>query len=114
MAKRVTVVLVDDINEEPADQTITFSLDGTTYEIDLTNANATKFRKMLSTWTKHARTTSKRSKKAPAATKKAPEKVPSHEVRAWAKANGYEIAPRGPIPREVKEAYAARDLSRIA
>jgi len=32
-------------------------------------------------------------------------------IRAWARANGYEISDRGRIPREVEEAYNARGRS---
>lgn len=33
--------------------------------------------------------------------------IENPKVRAWAKANGYEIGRRGRIPREVRRAYLA-------
>ena len=36
MAQKVQVLLVDDIDGGTADETVTFGLDGVTYEIDLT------------------------------------------------------------------------------
>lgn len=39
MAQRVTVFLVDDIDGTDADNTVSFSLDGVNYEIDLSAAN---------------------------------------------------------------------------
>jgi hypothetical protein len=44
MAKTVIVRLTDDIDGGDADETVYFSLDGKTYEIDVNAANATKVR----------------------------------------------------------------------
>ena len=40
MAKRTVVVLEDDLDGGPADETVTFALDGVSYEIDLSSSNA--------------------------------------------------------------------------
>jgi len=55
MAKRVQVMLVDDIDGTDAVETVSFSLDGVSYEIDLTAANAKKLRHDFETWKDHAR-----------------------------------------------------------
>ena len=55
MAQRVQVLLVDDIDNTDADETVTFALDGVSYEIDLNNANAAKLRDALAPWVGHAR-----------------------------------------------------------
>ncbi|MET9943255.1 histone-like nucleoid-structuring protein Lsr2, partial [Streptomyces halstedii] len=47
MAQRVVVTLSDDIDGGTAAETVTFALDGRTYEIDLNPANAKKLRKAL-------------------------------------------------------------------
>src|SRR6185503_1694386 len=47
MAKRVVHELIDDINGQPADESITFGLDGVQYKIDLTSKNAAKLRDVL-------------------------------------------------------------------
>jgi hypothetical protein len=47
MAKTVIVKLTDDLNGGDADETIQFALDGKSYEIDLSTANASKFRQLL-------------------------------------------------------------------
>ena len=44
MAQRVQVILEDDIDGGPADETVTFGLDGVTYEIDLSEKNASALR----------------------------------------------------------------------
>jgi hypothetical protein len=55
MAQKVQVVLVDDLDNGPADETVTFSLDGVSYEIDLSHDNAAKLRDVLATYVGHAR-----------------------------------------------------------
>ena len=47
MAKTVIVKLTDDIDGGDADETIEFALDGNTYEVDLSSANASKLRDAL-------------------------------------------------------------------
>lgn len=47
VAQKVQVLLVDDLDGGEADETVTFALDGKTYEIDLTTANADKLRGLL-------------------------------------------------------------------
>ncbi|MBI5088632.1 MAG: Lsr2 family protein [Actinobacteria bacterium] len=47
MVRRTQVVIEDDLTGEPAAHTMSFSLDGTAYEIDLTAANADELRRVL-------------------------------------------------------------------
>jgi hypothetical protein len=47
MAKTVVVKLTDDIDGGDADESIQFSLDGRSYEIDLNSANAAKLREAM-------------------------------------------------------------------
>jgi len=47
MAQKVEVTLVDDLDGGKADETISFSLDGTQYVIDLSGKNATRLRESL-------------------------------------------------------------------
>jgi hypothetical protein len=44
MAKTVIVKLIDDIDGGDADETVHFALDGKSYEVDLSSANASKLR----------------------------------------------------------------------
>ena len=55
MAQRIQVILEDDIDGGAAAETVTFALDGVTYEIDLSEDNARKLRDDLATWVGHAR-----------------------------------------------------------
>ena len=47
MAQKVNIVLVDDIDGSEATETVTFGLDGTSYEIDLNDANAARLREAM-------------------------------------------------------------------
>jgi hypothetical protein len=47
MAKTVIVKLTDDFDGGEADETVRFSLDGRSYEIDLSEANAARLREVL-------------------------------------------------------------------
>ena len=44
MAQKVRIILEDDLDGGPADETIRFGLDGAHYEIDLSSANAARLR----------------------------------------------------------------------
>jgi hypothetical protein len=44
MATKVTATLIDDLDGQPAGETLGVGLDGTVYEIDLSAANAKAFR----------------------------------------------------------------------
>ena len=47
MAKQTVTYLADDLDGSDADETIRFTLDGKSYEIDLSKKNAAAFRKAL-------------------------------------------------------------------
>ena len=55
MAQKVQIILEDDLDGGEADETVSFALDGTSYEIDLNEDNATKLREALATYVGHAR-----------------------------------------------------------
>ncbi|WP_415948188.1 histone-like nucleoid-structuring protein Lsr2 [Streptomyces sp. KLOTTS4A1] len=106
MAQKVQVLLVDDLDGGEADETVTFALDGKTYEIDLTTANADKLRDALAPFVQGGRRTGGRASggrgKGRAAAGAGEDTA---AIRAWAKANGYEVKPRGRVPQEIREAY---------
>lgn len=54
MAKRVQVLLVDDLDHTtPADETVSFALDGVSYSIDLSADNAARLRPTRATGVCH-------------------------------------------------------------
>ncbi len=112
MAQRVNVILVDDIDDSDAAETVTFALDGVDYEIDLSEQHAEELRAALSLYVGHARRTGggrRRNGKRAAATSAASNGAgPSAaDIRAWARENGHDVPERGRVSAEVREAYAA-------
>jgi hypothetical protein len=55
MAKTVIVKLTDDLDGADADETVTFALDGRSYEIDLSSANAARLRDAFKPFVEKAR-----------------------------------------------------------
>jgi hypothetical protein len=86
-------------------------LDGVTYEIDLTEANAGRLRESLESFIAQARRTSGRLKRGVFSTPSNGSAGASHEqaqaIRAWARRNGHEVANRGRIPTSLIEAFEA-------
>jgi hypothetical protein len=106
MAKKVTITLVDDLDKtSPADETVSFGLDGVSYEIDLSAANAAKLRDALAVYIGHAeRLGGRKSTKAAGSGAKSRGGAVS-SVREWARANGYQVSERGRIPADIQAAY---------
>jgi hypothetical protein len=117
VAQKVVVSLVDDLDESEADETVEFGIDGTTYEIDLSDANAGKLRDSLADYIAHARRlsgrrrSSSRSAAAPASTPRrgggraSVDREQNQAIREWARKQGMTVSERGRIPSEVSEAY---------
>jgi len=119
VAQKTLVVLEDDLDGGEADETVTFSLDGVNYEIDLSAGNAKKLRDSLSNFVGAARRTGGRSiagrgrpRAAAAVSGGASRSGRSAEIRAWAKSQNIKVNERGRIPAEVVEAYDKAHSSR--
>jgi hypothetical protein len=115
MARKTIVELIDDIDGKTADETVRFSLDGVTYEIDLTSNNADKLRKNLSAYVNKARKADfdrvGRSGRG-ASARTAGNRERSADIRVWAKQHGITVNDRGRIPAQVIAAYETNDPSR--
>ena len=117
MAKQT--LIIDDISGDTGARTRYFSLDGTDYEIDLTDASFATLRAALKPFIKVARQTGSgrgravapaRARTARAARKpRGASKAPTEAaiIRAWARANGMAVTERGRVAPELKAAWAA-------
>jgi GNAT superfamily N-acetyltransferase len=110
MAQRVNIVLEDDLDGSEADETVTFALDGVSYEIDLSANNAAALRDSLAQYVGHARRAAGRRPAGrpagrPAASSRGTGKRDLADVREWARANGHQVSDRGRISAEVQAAY---------
>ncbi len=105
MAQKVQVILVDDMDGGSADETVSFSLDGIAYEIDLSDKNAAAFRDSLAQYVGVARRVGGRSSGRSGARRKTGGDNRTAQIREWARANGHKVNERGRIPATVAEAY---------
>ena len=105
MATKITVVLEDDLDGGPADETVRFGLDGVDYEIDLSKQHAREFRRELASFLVHARRAGQGRRRRPARGSSGPRR--SGDIRAWAKDAGIQVSDRGRIPASVVAQYQA-------
>ncbi len=114
MASRTIVELTDDFDGKKADETVSFSLDGVSYEIDLSAKNAAELRKALAAYIEVGRRVGRGSRNGrsgrPAAAAPRSRKGSDYDpaaVRAWAASNKVNVSARGRISSSVLEQYHA-------
>jgi len=115
MAQRVQVTLVCDLHgdETPAGETVTFGLDGSTYQIDLCGEHAGQMREAFAGYVGAARRASGRGSSAPSSsggTRRRRRSRGSGEaaaIRDWARERGLAVPERGRIPADLAAKYAA-------
>ena len=113
MAQKVQVLLVDDLDGGEASETVSFALDGSTYEIDLSGKNAEEMRDAFAKYVGAARkagrtsTTSSRSsgggRRGGSST--AMDRDQAAAIRSWAKKQGLKVSDRGRIPATIIDQY---------
>lgn len=107
MAQRVVVELTSDVSGGTADETVSFAVDGVTYEIDLTTEEASELRSAFATYTDSGR---KIGRTTPAKNARRSSRSADYDasaVRAWAASNGVDVSERGRISKDVLEKYRA-------
>jgi hypothetical protein len=108
MSRRTIVQLEDDLTGGEAAESVTFGLDGRSFEIDLNEENAEQLRQLLAPYIDAGRGArlARASSRRPASSGGSDDADPA-TVRAWAQANGYAVSTRGRVSRELREAYRA-------
>lgn len=111
MAQKVTVTLTDDLDpDQTATQTVNFSIDGSSFAIDLSDSNASKLREAFAPWVAHARKANGTTRRLTStAGRPRADKEQLAAIRTWAQSNGYSVSNRGRIPANVVTAYHQRD-----
>lgn len=109
MATHTIVTRTDDLDGGPADTTIHFAVGAVSYEIDLNEENAEKFRAALEPYMDAGRKRYPNKAQAqgpgpgnwgtPLGKKKA------REIRRWGNEHGWEVGRYGRVPKEVVDAY---------
>ncbi len=108
MKKQITQ-LVDDLDgtvlENGSGSTVRFSLEGRSYEIDLSDANAEKLRSALAPFISAGRSASGAGRSSGARRSSRSSGGDLAAIRSWAQSNGYSVGDRGRISADVREAY---------
>ena len=113
MAQKVTVTLVDDLDGGQADETVEFALDGVSYQIDLSNDNASELRDALSGYVSSARRAGGRKKSGPRPSSSgrsssgstSADREQNQAIREWARKRGLKVSDRGRIPADIVDQY---------
>ena len=115
MAQRT--IRVDDLDGKSEDATpLTFSLEGVTYDIDLTEAHAAQLREALSKFIEAARARNKPKQQQDSSRPPKLDREQLSAIRRWGHENGYEFSDQGRIPNHVMEAFekfAGREKTKI-
>ena len=109
MARQLVEALVDDLDGSQAAETVSFGLDGKSYEIDLSGRNAAALRKKLARYIDATR--ARRASRAKPAARPRKRSAPSYDIaqlREWAAANRIAIPARGRIPQAVVDQFVSR------
>lgn len=113
MAQRTTIMLTDDLDGTDADETVTFALDGTSYEIDLNSEHAADLREALAIYVQAGRRSGGPARRRGAPRRAAAAVASDNEptaaaIRAWARDTGaIEVSSRGRVAPAAREAYLA-------
>ncbi|HEU4347239.1 MAG TPA: Lsr2 family protein [Actinoplanes sp.] len=112
MAQKVQVLLVDDLDGGEATETVSFALDGSSYEIDLSTKNADELRDAFAKYVGAARKAGRSGGSAGgrgASTRSrgsaAMDRDQAAAIRSWAKKQGLKVSDRGRIPASIIEQY---------
>jgi hypothetical protein len=106
MARSVAVVVTDDIDGSPDAETVTFGLDGVTYEIDLSTGNRARLERDFAPYIEAGRRIS-RGRNRGSQGRSAGPRIDRAAVRAWAKENGIQVSERGRISAQLMSQYEA-------
>ncbi|WP_308194404.1 histone-like nucleoid-structuring protein Lsr2 [Micromonospora salmantinae] len=110
MAKQIITKLVDDTDGTEAAETVTFSLDGSAYEIDLSAPNASAFRDALGKYVANAQRIGRvggTNRVVPTPGVRRGSGIDTKAVRDWAVKSGITLNDRGRIPTAIVEQYNA-------
>jgi hypothetical protein len=111
MAKQTQTLLIDDLDGSEAAETIHFGIDSAmNFEIDLSDANASRFRAFLAPYIEKARrvpTTTYRPARAHRNNRSFTRKE-SMKIREWLTEAGYDVPLRGRLAADLVDAYMSQ------
>jgi hypothetical protein len=107
MAKK-TLLTCDLHGDETTARSVTFALEGSTYEIDLCEEHAGALHDALGPYVglaRRASSTSRGGSRPRSSSRRDP--AQTQAIREWARGNGHKVSKRGRIPASVVAAYEA-------
>lgn len=115
MAQKVQVLLVCDLHDGDVEgtETVSFSLDGAAYEIDVCDEHAAELRDAFAPFVGAARRAgraaapARRTRAAARPASAGSDKDRTTAIREWARKSGYKVSDRGRLSAEVVSAYEA-------
>lgn len=110
MVQRVQVILVCDLHDDetPGTETVTFALDGSSYEIDVCEPHGRQLREAFAPFVGAARRSAGRSARAGGRRRgRHGGSSEAAQIREWARGQGLAVPERGRVPAELAERYAA-------
>lgn len=105
MAKKTFTHILDDIDGSEDAESLTFSYNNKSYEIDLSSKNKKKLEDALAPFIEAARSTG--GARRSSGSSRGASRSDLAAVRAWAKDNGHDVSERGRVPASVIQAYDA-------
>jgi Lsr2 len=107
MSRRTIVQLEDDLSGGEAAESVSFAIDGRSFEIDLSEQNADQLRQIFAPYIAAGRGTRLARGVARRLAAAASDEADPATIRAWAVEQGYEVSTRGRVSRDLREAYKA-------
>jgi hypothetical protein len=115
MSRRTLVTLQDDLDGGPADRTVTFTWETTSYQIDLSTSHGDQLSAVIAPYI--AAAVRRVGGRAPAGRRtttsaSAPrDKLQTQAIRSWAIQQGLLVSTRGRIPADTVTAWGASPLA---
>lgn len=115
MARRVIHELIDDIDGNPADETVAFGVDGVQYTIDLSTAHAKQLREALAPFVAGGKkigrggvvATGRGRYGASQSSTGRGDRDQNRAIRDWAQRQGLDVSERGRIKQDIIDRYEA-------
>ena len=102
MSRIVSVVTTDDLDGSEGAETVTFELDGVSYEIDLGEANQARLESSVAPFVAAGRRVSRGNRRQTSSRAAGPS-VDRAAVRAWAREAGLNVSERGRLSAEIMQ-----------
>ncbi|GAA4359322.1 histone-like nucleoid-structuring protein Lsr2 [Microbacterium rhizosphaerae] len=104
MARHVITSITDDLDGSDDASTVTFSLEGRSYEIDLSKDNRAALEKALAPFIAAGRSAGAASRSTGRPRRRG-NREDNAAIREWARRNGHQVNERGRIPSSIVAAY---------